>query len=126
MWMDCPLCKPGYSQAAKDVLAERQRQVIVKGWTAEHDDEHDMELVDAAVCYAETMGPCRPCPTAGWPWKLEDWKPKDRRKNLERAAALIIAHMDAMDRYRAQSQFAKCDGNHAVNVPCFDPECWNL
>jgi len=41
------------TQAAKDVLVERQRQIVVKGWTPEHDDEHDEgELGMAAACYA--------------------------------------------------------------------------
>ena len=28
------------TQAVKDVLEERQRQVSSEGWTAEHDDSH--------------------------------------------------------------------------------------
>ena len=86
------------SKATKDVLAERQRQIDVEGWTPEHDDKHGFELVNAAVCYAETMGPCRPCPTVGWPWELEDWKPKSYRENLVRAGALIIAEIERLDR----------------------------
>lgn len=35
------------------ISAERQRQIEVEGWTAEHDAEHDAgELAMAAACYA--------------------------------------------------------------------------
>lgn len=38
---------------AELIAAERQRQIEVEGWTAEHDDEHEFhELAWAAVCYA--------------------------------------------------------------------------
>ncbi|MBP0592652.1 hypothetical protein J8I87_23525 [Paraburkholderia sp. LEh10] len=41
------------SQAARDILAERARQVRLDGWTLEHDDEHECcELADAAACNA--------------------------------------------------------------------------
>ncbi len=41
------------TQAAADVLAERHRQVEAKGWTPEHDDEHDGgQLAAAASAYA--------------------------------------------------------------------------
>lgn len=43
------------TQAAQDVLAERQRQVEAEGWTPEHDDHHrEGELSEAAACYAHT------------------------------------------------------------------------
>jgi len=38
--------------AARDVLAERQRQVTAEGWTPEHDDSHKAgSLAAAAACY---------------------------------------------------------------------------
>ncbi len=41
------------SDAANDVLAERQRQVLQEGWTPEHDDTHSSgEMAGAAACYA--------------------------------------------------------------------------
>lgn len=33
-----------------------------------------------------------------WPWDREWWKPKDRRRNLVRAAALLIAEIERLDR----------------------------
>ncbi len=45
------------SQAAQDVLAERQRQVEKEGWTPGHDDEHtDGSLAFAAACYTAHSG----------------------------------------------------------------------
>ncbi len=41
------------TQAERDVLAERRRQVQVEGWTPAHDDEHgNGEMAVAASCYA--------------------------------------------------------------------------
>lgn len=41
--------------AARDVVAERERQVTTEGWTPEHDAEHsDGSMAAAAACYAMT------------------------------------------------------------------------
>lgn len=42
------------SKALADVTTERQRQIEVEGYTAQHDDEHDCDgaLSRAAACYA--------------------------------------------------------------------------
>src|SRR4051794_5343826 len=41
------------TDAERDVLAERQRQKSVEGWTQDHDDEHDMgEMAHAAAWYS--------------------------------------------------------------------------
>ena len=38
-----------------DVLLERERQILVKGWNLSHDDQHATgELAEAAACYAHT------------------------------------------------------------------------
>ncbi|OJU12776.1 MAG: hypothetical protein BGN85_08935 [Alphaproteobacteria bacterium 64-11] len=97
------------SAAAQDVLAERRRQVEVEGWTPEHDDEHaNGELVEAAVVYARWAGRGAPAMTVmgapfGWPhtWDASWWKPKDRRRDLVRAGALIIAEIERLDRLDA-------------------------
>ncbi len=83
------------SKAIEDVIAERQRQVDVEGWTPEHDDKHtDGALAKAATCYATVYG----LGASYWPWDIKWWKPKDRRSNLIRAAALIIAEIERIDR----------------------------
>jgi hypothetical protein len=86
------------SQAALDVLAERRRQIEAEGWTPEHDDRHDNgEMARAAACYA-TASTDGYSDVVKWPWSGEWWKPKDRRRNLVRAAALLLAEIERVDR----------------------------
>jgi hypothetical protein len=33
-----------------------------------------------------------------WPWSREWWQPKDRRRDLVRAGALIVAEIERLDR----------------------------
>ena len=91
------------SDALRDVSAERRRQVEVEGWTPEHDDEHNAcELSDAAACYAlgseaADVGDVPGC----WPqsWDESWWRPsQDRRRNLVKAAALLLAEIERLDR----------------------------
>jgi hypothetical protein len=80
-----------FNPAILDVIAERQRQQSVEGWTPEHDDEHcNGELAMAAVCYINETGTVnrnggKPW---GWPWDASWWKPNARRRNLVKAGAL--------------------------------------
>lgn len=87
--------------AVNAVLAERLRQVNVEGWTPSHDDSHSSgDLSEAAGCYAmfsETF-PDEEKPPPQWPWAREWWKPKDYRLDLVRAAALLIAEIERIDR----------------------------
>lgn len=100
------------TNAARDVLAERQRQISVEGWTPEHDDEHtDGSLSIAAACYALVdVNRARPgalSPYFLWKftgWAASWWKPKDRRSNLVRAGALIVAEVERIDRAALASQ----------------------
>lgn len=88
-------------RAALDVIAERERQKAVEGYTEAHDDDHvDESLAQAAACYAMPDG-------SGfihsfWPsrWQPCRWKPNDRRKNLVRAGALVLAEIERLDRAR--------------------------
>lgn len=85
------------SQAARDVLAERRRQIDAEGWTPEHDDQHNPnELAEAGACYAMAFEN-HPMPM-DWPWEVNWWKPKDRRSNLVKAGALILAEIERLDR----------------------------
>lgn len=88
------------SDAARDVVAERQRQVSVEGWTPEHDDEHtEGEMALAAACYALAAGGYAKGKTPPiWPWALAWWKPTHGRKDLVRAGALILAEIERLDR----------------------------
>lgn len=90
-----------------EIAAERQRQMSVEGWTPEHDDEHPRgTLATAAACYAlnaagELWALRKGDIPRYWPWHAEWWKPKDKRRDLIRAAALIVAEIERLDRARA-------------------------
>ena len=87
-----------------EIAAERQRQVQKEGWSIKHDDTHTRgELALAAACYAKeaALPAVLPLTTKNgtlWPWSLEWWKPKTPRRDLIRAAALIIAEIERLDR----------------------------
>lgn len=90
------------SQALDDVLAERRRQIDVKGWTPEHDDEHkEGEMAVAAGYYALQCGYPHDreisVPTY-WPWDAKWWKPRDKRRNMIKSVALGLAEIERMDR----------------------------
>lgn len=84
--------------AARDVLAERRRQVEVEGWMPAHDDMYDeAELSRAAAAYT-LQGEHDFGPPPQWPWKREWWKPQGERRNLVKAGALILAEIERLDR----------------------------
>lgn len=95
------------SKAVQDVVAERNRQISEEGWSPENDDDYrHHELAIAAACYAapgaaEGFMPGeqpRGAILDFWPWRRRFWKPKDRRRDLVRAAALLIAEIERLDR----------------------------
>ncbi|RXT29351.1 hypothetical protein B5P46_11760 [Rhizobium leguminosarum] len=95
------------SQAFKDIFLERDRQVAEEGFTAEQDDLNTRgEMALAAACYAVHGCNGHPVYSDGkgslirsvWPWGAMWWKPKDRRRDLVRAAALIVAEIERLDR----------------------------
>lgn len=112
-----------------EIAAERRRQIEREGWTAEHDDEHvDGSLAAAAACYAlpkvtnwriqrdrhdvgrsvdeEIWNTVYTSVPLEWPesWHGTHWKPKDRRRDLVRAAALIVAEIERIDRSRGERE----------------------
>lgn len=83
----------------------RTRQVIEKGYTPEHDDQHDpADLVAAGLAYTQyTFGILAnvdyDTPPYDWPWDPEEWSPEDDpKKNLAKAGALLAAGFDAIVR----------------------------
>lgn len=97
-----------------EIAEERQRQITVKGYTAEHDDMHvDGELARAAIAYSthslygclqereqfgysealiiDTIAPW-------WPWGDEEFKPKEQTADLRRAGAFIAAEIARLKR----------------------------
>lgn len=109
--------------ALRDIALERERQIGFEGWTTEHDDTHVRgELARAAACYAyfagvgdtvrdverERSSSEHPQSVVtvvrrGWPWAWSWWKPKDRRHDLVRAGALIVAEIERLDRLEAKT-----------------------
>lgn len=94
--------------AIDDVIAERHRQQAVEGWTPEHDDRHKPgTLARAGGSYALNAGAalffgadstvCIDAPY-GWPFDPEWWKPSGSRRDLVKAAALILAEIERIDR----------------------------
>ncbi|NKF30432.1 hypothetical protein HER21_28600 [Pseudomonas sp. BGM005] len=87
-------------QAAVDVLKERCRQVEEEGFTTDTDDTFtDYQLPRAAVCYAINAAGLPPHrATLYWPFPPGDFKPTLRRANLVKAAALLLAEIERLDR----------------------------
>lgn len=92
------------THAELDILEERRRQITQEGWTEAHDDMHDSgQLAEAAACYvccAHHDWSTADLP-AEWPWAAEWWKPTTARRDLVKAAALIIAEIERLDRAEA-------------------------
>ena len=97
------------------MIAERRRQIEAEGWTPEHDDQHgNGEMALAASVYAAHtsvqaayqtghyhipfMSSVQEFVRRCWPWANKWWKPKDARRNLVKAGALILAEIERIDR----------------------------
>jgi hypothetical protein len=104
-----------------DIAAERKRQIEKEGFSQSSDlDKYRAEsndLVAAAISYSRHYAGHRllhdgtaegdkryqgtlPPPT--WPWSRAWWKPRDPRRDLVRAGALIAAEIDRLDRLEDQ------------------------
>ena len=96
------------SVAERDVIAERRRHVDVEGWTPEHDDKHAPgTLAMAGSAYAVDAGFALDSfvPDAAdrfelvfWPFSSDWWKPGIPRRGLVKAASLILAEIERIDR----------------------------
>jgi len=108
---------------ASELLEERYGQIRREGWDISHDDSHSAgEMARAAASYAYMAS----LPTEDereahrgavygimrgftsivvqmWPWAPRWLKPKDRRRDLVRAGALIIAEIERLDRKAGRS-----------------------
>jgi len=99
-----------------EIEAERTRQKKIEGWIQAHDDKHrKKELAKAAAqyCYADEVlyidrghvsemagdpFPPQRREVQLWPWHADWWKPTSHRRNLIKAAALIVAEIERIDR----------------------------
>ncbi|MHC2481589.1 hypothetical protein [Rhizobium leguminosarum] len=103
------------SKAILDIASERRRQVEVEGFSPAHDDMYNRgELVRAAVNYAaaasvgiylsSTHDNINPPPfrnhgqAVRWPWSYDRWKSTTPRRDLVKAAALLVAEIERLDR----------------------------
>lgn len=93
-----------------EIIGERVRQIDEEGFTPEHDDSLDAgELAGAGAAYALYVadklhpqsqgdgfgqGDIPP----GWCWEAGWFKPDDSRYSLIKAAALIVAEIERLDR----------------------------
>lgn len=95
---------PALTPAARDVLAERRRQVEVEGFTSASDDRYnDGVLAEAAGSYAlHAYSPRCAFTPAWWPWTRASWKPGTPRQMLVKAGALILAAIEQIDRRAAK------------------------
>lgn len=102
------------ADALVDIAYERRRQVEVESFTAERDDLYRRaELAGAAACYA--LAAARPTApqvkreiehaiAEVWPWDKHWWKPTTPRRDLVKAAALIVAEIERIDRAEARAK----------------------
>jgi len=100
------------SEGVRLIAAERDRQITVEGYTAEHDEGYTAELLAAADCYRRVayaqVLPGRvaildtPPPT--WPWAFRYWKPAlDPIRNMVKAGALTAAAIDSLKAERGET-----------------------
>ena len=89
-----------------EVARERERQMGAEGWSRDHDDTHGRgELALAGACYAAPKYVGFAGAVFGslpWPWDRSWWKPRDERRNLVKAAALIVAEIERIDRVQTK------------------------
>ncbi|PPU15573.1 hypothetical protein XacyCFBP2565_07045 [Xanthomonas arboricola pv. corylina] len=96
------------STGVQAIAEERARQVQVEGMTPEGDAGYRYgQLAWAAVAYLQLSAMelrdggrahiATASPPACWPWDASWWKPRDVRRDLVRAGALIAAQLDAID-----------------------------
>ena len=86
------------------IAMERQRQVIDKGYTLEHDAEHStVDLLNASDAYnvyarwlltGHTEESSRELAMSFWPWDADGFRPDSTDDALVKAGALIAAAID--------------------------------
>jgi len=83
------------SSVYEDITTERNRQISL-GYTEEHDDGHtNGSIADAAAAYAVRN---RYIAADIWPYDIYPAFSGNRRTSLIKAAALIVAEVERMDR----------------------------
>lgn len=112
-----------HTRAIRDVIAERLRQQTEEGFDAAHDDKQTAhQLASAAAAYASyaAMSDRYRTEYDGVPVVLLGldevwWKPTTRRRDLVKAAALIIAEIERLDRAAEDTAITHCEAcGHAI------------
>jgi hypothetical protein len=107
------LALPSTAIVLDEVAEERDRQIQIEGWDAKHDDKHtNGAMASAAAAYAlSATRQGNGCdisvtPIVPWPlsWSAKWWKPKSQRRDLIRAAALLVAEIERIDRKAAKEK----------------------
>lgn len=89
-------------------IDQRRQKQIAKGYNAAHDDQHtkgEIALGAAAYCeaagradvYSVRIGRASAFPLC-WPWKPSEFRSEGPRENLLKAAAMIVAEIERLDR----------------------------
>lgn len=82
------------------IAAERKRQIEVKGWTDEHDSQHDDESLAIAACHYALPDNAYPPILNLWPdswdYGYNNRGNSTRIRDLEKAGALIAAEIDRL------------------------------
>lgn len=101
--------RPAYG-VLMEVARERARQ-IGKGFDASHDDLYTgNELAQAGIAYALASLPAGKAEAVlYWPWAPTFWHPEGQRANLIKAAALLVAEVQRIDRAIAATGSATID-----------------
>lgn len=108
------------SHVLAEIGDERTRQILSEGYDHQHDDAHeDFELARAAAVYtiyatlpeldclfAIDHGPRLFGSDILWPWDRSFFKPGTARRDLIKAAALLVAEIERMDRAALQADAA--------------------
>lgn len=100
------------SEALRDAAAERRRQIEAEGYDPEHDDAHVNDEIAAMAAYYAMPDGARAWPATetgyGYTWGQaiipHGWympPPCDRRRELVKAGALILAEIERLDRRAA-------------------------
>jgi len=103
---------------AREIAAERERQQVVELHFPANDDRYVQgELARAASAYAlygglhehdrdvaKKFGPRRYGANLLWPWDDEHFKLTNPRRDLIKAAALIVAEIERLDRAAANGE----------------------
>ena len=91
---------------AEPLVLERLDKVGGLARTIEHDGKNGGHaLTRAAAAYALNGAYPSDDPPWFWPWDRKWWKPKDERRDLVRAAALLIARIEQIDRKAVQTPY---------------------